>query len=247
MEIHRLEGKQCSRPPALDELDLIAAADGEAGDDILAHLAACEHCADRAREITAVQGTLRRRLFRLFCPSSDELVAYYHHSLPGSRQAELARHLGKCPHCARELHLIERAADEPAQAVAPLRVLRRMVAELLSPPVPGGLAPLYGAARATGGAQYAYRAENLELTLRVARAAGRPGLMVMTGLLSTDDDALGETLNGATACLLADEAVLAVTPLDELGGFCFDEVAPGEYRLSLRLGECEVVVESLAL
>jgi hypothetical protein len=33
--------------------------------------------------------------------------------------------------------------------------------------------------------------------------------------------------------------------VDDLGSFAFDDVAPGTYRLQLRLGDREVVVEGL--
>lgn len=96
-------------------------------------------------------------------------------------------------------------------------------------------------------AQYAYRAENLELTLRVARAVGRPGILAVSGHIALEDDTLEAMLDGATASLLADANVLAVAPLDELGGFFFEAVPPGDYQLSVRLGACEVVVEALSV
>lgn len=245
MESHVSGGEQCSRPPALDDLDLMAAVDGEARPDVLAHLSACDSCAARAAALASVQRALRRRLYRAFCPPSDDLVAFHHRQLSESRQAALASHLEECPHCARELQLIVRAAREPP-AVAHRR--HRLVAQLVPAALPGSVAALYGAARAgAGAAQYAYRAENLEITLRIARAVARPGHVVVSGHLATDDSALEEALGEATVSLLAREALLAVTPLDELGGFLFENVIPGEYQLSLHLGGCEVIVESLAV
>jgi hypothetical protein len=248
MESHQAEQSQCSRPPALDDLDLIAAADGEASPDVLGHLAACGYCAGRARSFDGLQGILRQRLFRAFCPPTDDLVSYQYRMLAEPRAAAVAAHIAECPHCQREMRIIERAAGDRPALSAPARAVRRIVAELLSPRQPSALVPLYGAARSfSSGTQYAYRADNLELTLNVARAAGRPGQLVMSGTLATDDDELSERLPGATATLLQNRAVLAVAPLDELGGFLFDDLIPGEYSLSLRFDDCEVVVESLAL
>lgn len=247
MDSHLTESGQCRRPPALDDLDLIAAADGEARADVLAHLAICDHCAARAQTFSALQTILRQRLFRAFCPSADDLVAYQHNMLSNGRRAAVANHLTECPHCAREMQLIARAAHDPPQPPSPLRFVRRVVAELLTPRTTHALVPLYGAARSPMGAQFAYRADNLELTLRVERAAGRSGVLVMSGSLTIEDDSIAVPPGGATACLLCDESVMAVAPLDELGGFLFDGVTPGQYSLSLSLGDCEVVVESLAL
>lgn len=245
MDSHISGGEQCSRPPALDDLDLVAAVDGEARPDILAHLSDCDYCAARAGALARIQHALRQRLFRAFCPTSDDLVAFHHQQLSEPRQAAVASHLDECPHCARELQLIVRAAREPP---ALANSFHRVVAQRVPAAIPSGAAALYGAARAAAGsAQYAYRAENLEITLRVARAVAQPGQLVLSGHLATDDSALEEALIEATASLLAHEGLLAVAPLDELGGFLFDNVAPGEYQLALRLGECEVIVESLAV
>jgi hypothetical protein len=47
---------QCRRRPSLDDLDLIAAIDGEASEEILAHLRECPHCAERARDLASFNG-----------------------------------------------------------------------------------------------------------------------------------------------------------------------------------------------
>lgn len=248
MESHISGGEQCTRPPALDDLDLIAAADGEARPEVAAHLAVCRSCASRASAIMGLQNALRRRLFRAFCPSSDDLLAFHHHHLPDARSTRIATHIDECPHCTRELQLIMRAAHEPPQLFAGVWPLRRLVAQPLATAGPVGSLPLYGAARSgSANAQYAYRAENLELTLRVARVVGRSGTLAVSGQLATDDCALEALLPGATAHLLSNADEQAVVSLDELGGFFFDGVCPGEYQLSVRLGECEVVVEAFAV
>lgn len=234
----------CSRPPAVDDIDLVAAADGDARPDVLAHLTACDYCASRASEVARIQSALRSRLFRAFCITSDDLIAYYHELLSEPRHAAIAAHLAECPHCARELRLIERAArdTDEIEALAPRRILARLLT-----PVGGAARALYGAPRAVASTQYAYRAENLELTLRVARSVGRPGRIVLAGTLETDDSGLGAALPGATAALLHGETLMALAPLDELGDFVFDDLTPGEYQLLLRLGDCEVVVETLSV
>ncbi|MFO7169757.1 MAG: zf-HC2 domain-containing protein [Chloroflexota bacterium] len=246
MDTHRPEQTQCSRPPALDDLDLIAAADGEARADVLSHLAVCEYCAKRAHSFAALQALLRRRLFRAFCPSTDDLVAHQYGLLPRERAASLRAHLAECPHCAGEMEMIASASRDVPPAPAPRRVAkRRLIAELLSSWGPRELMPLYGAARSIAGAQYAYRADNLELTLHVAKAAGQPNRLVMSGTLAAEDDGLMQQFGEATATLIRGDDVLAEVPLDELGGFLFDDLLPGEYSLALRFNDTEVIVESL--
>lgn len=100
----------CTATPALSSTALIAAADGEADEAILAHLRACPHCAARVADLRALQARLRKRLYRLHCPSSDVLVDYCQGLLDPFQRAAVTHHLGICPHCAAELALLERGA-----------------------------------------------------------------------------------------------------------------------------------------
>jgi hypothetical protein len=82
--------------------------------------------------------------------------------------------------------------------------------------------------------------------LDVERAIGRPGRLVLLGLL-LPDNTLADELNGATASLLCNDMIITSAQLDELGNFVLDDLAPGDYSLSLRLPDREVVVEALSL
>jgi anti-sigma factor RsiW len=160
-------------PPALDDVVLIAAVDGEAGADITAHLRACQHCAERARDFAELQGLLRKQLYRLFCPASDDLAALQQGLLNEKQRAALAEHLAGCPHCTSELRMLAQATSEPlivrpppasswlglpaeAPSTKPLYGrARRVVAELLSRPHMQ-LAGVYGGLRGSSHAsQYA--------------------------------------------------------------------------------------------
>lgn len=118
MEDQRGRHRPCSLPPALDDLDLIAAIDEEASDVVMEHLRRCSACAARAREFAELQQVLRARLYRAFCPSSDELAAFQQGLLEGGRRVRLGTHLATCPHCARELRLV-------AEMLIPLPLPRR--------------------------------------------------------------------------------------------------------------------------
>jgi hypothetical protein len=235
----------CSRRPSLDDLDLIAAIDGEADEEVIAHLHDCPRCAARARDFDQLQGLLRQRLYRILCFSSDDLLAYQQGWLVGQRRTQLQAHLRDCPHCAAELHLLAVAAPEPLPA--PIPRLRRVVAVAQAPHGPAALAPVYGGMRgATRGGQYAYRADNLELTLDVQRTGDRTGRVVLVGMVFNDDDVPAE-ISESTASLLRNELVVNSAQLDELGNFVLEDITPGDYSLSLRLPDLEVVIEALAL
>ena len=258
---HKQAAEGCSWPVALDDLALIAAIDGEAGPDVMAHLRNCPYCSERARVFEEMQGLLRRQLFRMFCPTSEELAAYQQGLLSGDRHTFIAEHLRECPHCTRELNLLEQLSSEtlPARSppqtngkVAPPRhdalprKLRRIAAQLLTPPAKP-LAGAYGALRGPSHAsQYAYHAENLQLTLGVQRLVSRADRRVIHGALELENE-LPDLLNGATAHLSRNETLIRTAELDELGNFVLDDLPPGTYQLALHLPDREVIVEALSL
>lgn len=97
----------CQLPPALDDLDLIAAIDGEAGPHVHHHLQRCPACAARARELAEFQRLLRVKLFRALCPPAEELAAFQLGLLEGGRYQELTQHLATCQRCRREVALLD--------------------------------------------------------------------------------------------------------------------------------------------
>jgi anti-sigma factor RsiW len=97
----------CSLPEPLDDLALLAAVDQEASDEVVRHISECPACAARAAHFARLQTLLRARLYRMFCPTSDDLAAFHAQMLPPDRRAELALHICACPHCASELRLLD--------------------------------------------------------------------------------------------------------------------------------------------
>jgi len=251
----------CSWPLALDDLALIAAIDGEAGSDVIAHLRDCPYCSERAHVFENMQGLLRKQLFRMFCPTSEELAAYQQGLLKGGQRAPITEHLKECPHCTREFNLLEQLAAEtiPARSPPPTNgksdhahngalpsKLRQIAAKILPTPATP-FASAYGALRGPSQAsQYAYHAENLQLTLGVQRVVSRTDRRVIHGALELDDE-LYSVFKGATARLSHNEILIRTAELDELGNFVLDDLAPGTYQLAVHLPDREVIVEALAL
>jgi len=258
---HKQAAEGCSWPIALDDLALIAAIDGEAGPDVMAHLRDCPFCSERAHVFADMQGLLRKQLFRMFCPSSEELAAYQQSMLNSDQQAHVSEHLKECPHCTREHHLLEQLSGETLPARSPPQTngksahahngtlkakLRQIAAQLLTPaekPLVGAYGALRGPSHAS---QYAYHAENLQLTLGVQRVVSRADRRVIHGALELDDE-LYDVLTGATARLSHNETLICTAELDELGNFVLDDLDPGTYQLVLHLPDREVIVEALSL
>jgi hypothetical protein len=258
---HKQAAEACSCPVALDDLALIAAIDGEAGPEVMAHLRDCAYCSERARVFEEMQGLLRKQLFRMFCPTSDELAAYQQRLLYGDQHALITEHLKECPHCTREFNLLEQLSRETLPARSPPQTngksaqahqsalpgkLRRIAAQLLTP-APKPLAGAYGALRGPSHAShYAYHAENLQLILGVQRVVSRADRRMIHGALELEDE-LADAFSGATARLLRNDTLIRTAELDELGNFVLDDLAPGTYQLALCLPDREVIVEALSL
>jgi len=186
---HKQAAEECNWPVALDDLALIAAIDGEAGPDVMAHLRDCPACSERAHVFEDMQGLLRKQLFRMFCPTSEELATYQQGLLKGGQQAFITEHLKECPHCTREYNLLEQLSRETLPGRSPPSSneqsaharngalpskLRQIAATLLTTASVKPLAGAYGALRGPSQAsQYAYHAENLQLTLGVQRVVSR--------------------------------------------------------------------------
>ncbi|MCX7789120.1 MAG: hypothetical protein N2378_00635 [Chloroflexaceae bacterium] len=99
--------QQCACPPPLSDNLLIAAVDGEADEETLAHLRACPVCTARVMHLRALQAYLLRRLYRLHCPPTSTLVDYCQGLLDPRALAAVSHHLAICPHCTAEVKLLQ--------------------------------------------------------------------------------------------------------------------------------------------
>lgn len=223
MEEHRAAW-QCARPPELDEVALIAVVDEEASPEVYEHLAACPACDARMQAIADLQGRLQERLYRLFCPSSDELAAFFQGQMIPLEQARLEAHLSDCLHCRDELALLRQFTSAP---FIPASVIpqRRVIAQpqRSNPP--------------SNGESSVYRAGSLQITLNIEQQQGAR-LVRLRG-------AVRGSKRGTTASLISNGRVVRATALTDHGSFVLDELAPGNFSLSLRLPDYEVVVEAL--
>ncbi|MBK9943518.1 MAG: hypothetical protein IPP13_18085 [Kouleothrix sp.] len=260
----------CIEAHALDDLALIAAIDGEAEPAVVEHLRICGYCAARAQHYAELQGLLRRQFFRMFCPSGDTLIAFYEGTLAAAQHCHLQAHLAECPHCARELRFLgqlnadaingrsppaswftinaptirEPFVSATAQLTQPLKhiIATRTMAQSSS-----SVSDFYGAARAHMPiSQYAYQAENLQITLGVRPVAQRTDRHVVIGSL-TLSDAPDINLNNAVAYLSRQQQTISVVEIDELGRFVLDNLLPGIYQLAFRLPDREVIIEEVNL
>lgn len=107
MEHGRRKGEEDSVSPDLSDAAFIAAVDGEADEETLEFLRNYPQYAHEVELTQQLQELLRTRLYRLFCPSSDTLTKYRLGSLDSEQRNAVAEHIATCPHCAKELGLLE--------------------------------------------------------------------------------------------------------------------------------------------
>lgn len=222
----------CAYPPELDDVELIAAADGEASAKTYAHLGACPGCAARAEAVTELQSQLRERLYRLFCPTSDELATFAQGLMVADMRDVVADHVISCPHCLGELNMLAAITATPPHR-SPALPLRRVVAYPGSPDVSLSTSPALND-------PIVYHAGALRIVLSVERQRGAAGTR-LRGVLR------GNRPQVVTASLLCNNRVISSSLLDGQGGFILDDVPAGDVVLSLRLADYEVVVEALRL
>ncbi|MDZ4718798.1 MAG: hypothetical protein SH847_10145 [Roseiflexaceae bacterium] len=244
MFVHHQNPSGCTLTPPLDDLDLIAALDGVIDVNVRAHLQACSSCARRANDLAIIQQTLQQRFYRMFCPSSEDLLAFQQRMINPDRYISIANHLHDCQHCTNELRMLEQAATNtgifPSIGIFPTnRIALRLEKQGLFPAISGAPSNRsYGSL----GDQYIYRADRIRLMLSIERTFGRPSRSIVTGKLSVGN---ARNQHGMTASILSGEHILGCSLIDTLGCFTIEDVPSGNLTLSLRLRDYEVVVDSL--
>jgi hypothetical protein len=244
----------CVSPPELADRDLLAYLDGEADDQVIAHLEGCPHCRERARRLARLQDCLTAQLYRFDCLSPIELGEYQLGTLPVEQMAAVTQHLAECPRCAQEVDQLGDYLADLAQdlELSPLERTKERVRVLVARLVSGGLGddlmrqpamtPAYASVRGEEGEPLFYEADEIQVVLDVQGDPDQPDHKTILGLvIGLDDPASAEVhLWGA-------DQHLATVPVDETGNFVFPNLAPGRYELILGGTEMEIHIQDLEI
>ncbi len=229
---------ECMRPGAVTREEILAYVDGDAPEHVAEHVRRCPACRAEAGRLAELQGRLRQALYRFDCPDPHALGEYALEILDPRQRAQVAAHVIACPHCTAELQTLRTfLAIEPEPPAGLVERLRRVVATLVAPPTAPAYAGLRGSA--APGAQ-TYRGGDVTITLSTARGTRR---LLLAGLVTRDRGG-PETVAGGEATLASGD-VSRRERIDDLGNFTFDAVAPGRYRLEVRLADQVLVIEEL--
>jgi anti-sigma factor RsiW len=240
----------CVMPPQLKDRDLLAYMDGEASDEVTAHMQRCPHCRGRARDLARIQARLRSRLYRVECPAPHELGEYHLGLLADEHMYSIERHVGQCPHCAREVARLRDYLHDLAPALEPslldqvrdrTRILIARLGEAwkgLASPTPA-LAPAYSGLRGEQPEPQLYEADGVQVILECQPDPEHPDRMTLLGLVT------GVELSGMEAHLWRAGQRVTTVALDALGNVVVPGLAPGTYDLILAGPEVEVHIQAL--
>ncbi|MFQ5856036.1 MAG: hypothetical protein ACE5LU_10370 [Anaerolineae bacterium] len=238
----------CTSPPELDDIQLLTYVDSEADQQVVAHIDRCPHCREKARRLARLQDRLTARLFRVTCPSPEELGEYHLQVLPSERADAVARHLAECPHCTHEVVQLKAYLRELAPTLEPSRLgqvkerARVLIAQLVSGGEGGALplAPVPAGIRGEEEGPYIYQAGDVQIAIEVQDDTDQPHRRVILGLVTgTEDTRVLE------AHLWQADQSLVTVPVDDLGNFVIPHLVRGDHELIISGPDMEIHIQSL--
>ncbi|NOK60592.1 MAG: hypothetical protein GFH27_549297n191 [Chloroflexi bacterium AL-W] len=247
MEDYEPAACTCNQSTPPDDLIILTVLDNEASEDITQHIYQCPHCMQRMHELATLQSQLHTHLYRAFCPSGETLVTFHQGLLEADQHDEVAEHITECPHCNHELTLLAEMARAPLMARPLLPQLQRITSMPLTPspltPFVFNQGKLYNQ---VGSRQYTYRVDNFQLALNIASSIDNAGQVALSGTFDYRDTTPFR-LPGAVISLLDSKHVVKCAVVDKQGHFIMRQVTGGNYHLSLRNEQYEVVFDALGL
>ncbi len=167
------------------------------------------------------------QLYRLDCPSPDELGEYHLHLLSREQTATVRNHLRLCPHCTQELAQLQHfLADLAPDLQFTFRERLQVWLARLLPSESGALAPAL-ALRGHADRSLMYEANDVQINLEIQDDPAHGGHKTLLGLVMGGADAAFE------AHLWQAGELMQISRVDELGNFVFAGVSSGIYDLML--------------
>lgn len=230
----------CVSPPELNEGQLLAYLDHpEANQEVLLHLTQCSYCHQKAETLERFQKTLSAQLYRIDCPSSQELGEYHLRMLPASQMLVIRQHVRECPHCAGEVAELESFLGD--QTPRPEDSLLERANVLVARLVAGGeltFTPAAPALRGEAKGPMTFAAEGIIIVLDIQPTAeGKANILGQVAADHQDD------WTGALVELRRDSLLQISTTVDDLGAFQCEGVMPGQQELRIfpKIGSVVVI------
>jgi hypothetical protein len=188
-----------------------------------------------------IERNLSSFLYRITCPSPNDLGEYHLQMLSDEQTKVIRQHLSTCPHCTQELaqlksYLAELAPDldYTFQERVKIWVARQL------PAFPANQSPAF-ALRGESEGPLMFEAGSYQLTLEIQDDPANPGFRTILGLVIDGEERLQKVE------LWQNGRPVQETTLDELGNFVFAGIQPGSYDLILSQLAAEVHVEGFTV
>jgi anti-sigma factor RsiW len=240
---------QCVDPTAVQDWELEAYLDDDAGSHVAEHLKICSACQAKLVEIELFERRWRRTLHRFDCPPPDVLRDFAWGFLPQERRDQVKAHLAQCPLCKTELaDLDELVKVEEEDSLESLldrarrlaKEARLTIARLLSPTALLMVPALRGKTQEV----LLFDADGLALSVNLEQE--ETGTFTLFGqILSAEESVSPESYARLTA-QRAQFAPVRVS-LDEHGGFALPNIPAGVYQLVVDVVTQRIVVPDLTL
>jgi hypothetical protein len=236
---------KCITSPALEDTQIVSFIEGEADDTVVAHIRECAYCSERANHWTLLQNDLKKRLYRVSCPTPMELGDYHLELLPAPQALIVAQHVRECPLCRREVADLEDFLTESTPQPGFLGSIKTLIASLVTGP---GMeqdypdlasAPAFGGLRGEGEEPFIYQAGQVRIVIEVQDDVEQMGLKTLLGLVT------GLETNEFTIQVSQGDNVIATTSVDEIGNFIISHLSSGHYQLILSGPNMEIRIPSL--
>jgi hypothetical protein len=194
--------------------------------------------------MAGTEDTLRKALYRAFCPDSMELDDYQLGTLSAEREKTIREHLKECPHCRLEMEQTRTflEATQPDIEWGLADRFRVLVARLVKASGGAGMVAALQGVRGNEERILTFEAGALQVILDVQTDPQRSDLRAIYGLLMGAE--AGQTFH---AVLAGERKPAASEKVDEIGNFTFQSIAPGQYTLSLAGPALNVRIEELVI
>ncbi len=260
---------ECSEPGTIRDEELLAYLAGDRVRPVVQqHLARCQSCSTKLADFRRVERSLTRKLYRLDCPTNQELGEYQLGMLSPEQSSSVKLHLSTCVLCSVEVAtlsqflandpmLVERVAIHPSlsnnhglhsakPSLSHLRnktsgQIRRVIATFIPPQ------PRFAYQREIASTEVwprSYAAEDFHISIQLDKDTSRKDSLQLIGFVTHKGSSL-ESLQGIPVVLSSETGVVYKQNIDELGNFVFSSITPASYTLELQLPESTIVIEKL--
>jgi len=227
---------KCITSPALDNVEIAMYIDGEADEAVVAHIAQCPFCNERAQQWSLLQNRLRKQLYRANCPTPMELGDYHLGLMPAPQALVVSQHMRECLLCKREVAVLDDFLTGLAPETNLLESAKVLVARLMNPQAGNGLAP---ALRGEAKGPLTFESDGIVIILDIQ--PGDAGMLHILGQVAAEDQ---DKWTGALVELRQDSKLQSSSTVDDLGAFRAETMIPGSKELRIIPKDGSLVVVS---